>query len=102
VILLLIFLYALFRNRNWLKRVSDNGTGWYRKHIAKHVTPLSLLTVSGILFVFSFFSLALIFTKVLFVLFLGFVLYYMAHYLRARKEKRRKADGNTGIEVGPT
>ena len=100
LILLLILLYILYRNRNWLKRVSDNGTGWYRKHLAKNMTPLNLLIILGILFVFSFFFLPSIFAKVLFVLLLGFVCYYMVQYLRARKEKRSETDGNTRIGDG--
>ena len=101
LILLLLLIYAIYRQRNWLKRVLDNGSGWYRKHMAKHVTPLSLLIISGFLFVFSFFSLPLIFTAGLLVLLLGSVFYYVLHYLRARKEKKSEGDKNTGIGVGP-
>jgi hypothetical protein len=101
LILLLILLYALYRKRAWFKRVSDYGSGWYRKRLAKHVTPMSGLIISGLLLAFFFFSLPLIFTKVFFVLLLGFVIYFMVHYLKARKEKRREADGNSGIGVGP-
>ena len=98
---LLILIYALYRKRNWLKRVSDHGSGWYRKRLAMHLTPLSLLIIVGFLFVLSFFSLPLIFAKVLFVLFLGSVFYYTVQYLRARKEKKMGKDGTTGIGVGP-
>jgi hypothetical protein len=102
LILLLILIYALYLKRNWLKRISDYGSGGYRKRLAKHLTPLSLLIILGFLFVFSFFSLPFNFTKVLFVLFLGSVSYYVVHYLRARKEKRREADRNTEKGVGST
>jgi len=93
LILLLILIYALYRKRNRLKGVWDAESGWYKKHLARHVTPLSLLIISGFLFVVSFFSLPLIFTKVLFVVLLGVVLYYMVHYLRARKERRKETKG---------
>jgi fatty acid desaturase len=101
LILLLLLIYGIYRQRNWLKRVLDNGSGWYQKRMAKHVTPLSLLIISGFLFVFSFFSLPLIFTAGLLVLLLGSVFYYVLHYLRARKEKKSEGDKNTGIGVGP-
>ena len=99
LILLLILIYALYRKRNWLKKVWDAESGWYRKHLARHVTPLSLLIISGFLFVVSFFSLPLIFTKVLFVLLMGTVFYYMVTLPESKEgeEKRREGDGNTGI-----
>jgi hypothetical protein len=90
LILLLILIYALYRKRNRLKGVWDAKTGWYRKNLARRVTPLSLLIISGFLFVVSFFSLPLLFTKVLFVVFLGVGFYYMIHYLRVRKERKRE------------
>jgi phosphatidylglycerophosphate synthase len=93
LILLLILIYGLYRKRNWLKRVWDAESGWYRKRLARHVTPLSLLIISGFLFVVSSFSLPLIFTKVLFVVLLGVVFYNMAQYLRARKERRKERKG---------
>ena len=93
LILLLILIYALYRKRSHLKGVWEAESGWYKKHLARHVTPLSLLIISGFLFVVSFFSLPLIFTKVLFVVLLGAGLYYMLHYLRARKERRKERKG---------
>ena len=102
LIVLLILLYALYRQRNRLKRASDHASGWYRTHLEKHVTPSSVLIILAILFVVSFFSLPPRFTKVLFVLLLGSIIYYGIHYLRARKEKRREAEENTGKGVGST
>ncbi|OGP75119.1 MAG: hypothetical protein A2V86_15820 [Deltaproteobacteria bacterium RBG_16_49_23] len=93
LILLLILIYALYRKRSHLKGVWEAESGWYKKHLARHVTPLSLLIISGFLFVVSFFSLPLIFTKVLFVVLLGVVFYYIVHYLRARKERRKERKG---------
>jgi hypothetical protein len=90
LILLLLLIYFLYFKRNSLKRVWEAQSGWYRKHLARHVTPLSLLIVSGFLFVISSFSLPLIFTKVLLVVLLGAAFYYMVHYLRGRKDKKKE------------
>jgi hypothetical protein len=93
LILLLILTYSLYLKRNLLKRVWDAQSGWYRKHLARHVTPLSLLIISGFLIVVSSFSLPLTFTKVLFVVLLGAAFYYVVHYLRARRERRKERKG---------
>jgi len=88
LIFLLILIYSIYCKRNRLKGVWDAKSGWYRKRLARHVTPLSLLIVSGFLFVVSFFSLPLLFTKVLFVVLLVVVFYYIIHYLKVRKERK--------------
>ncbi|MFH1627154.1 MAG: hypothetical protein ABIE47_00335 [Pseudomonadota bacterium] len=93
LIILLLILYALYRRRNWLKKVWDSEYEGYKKHLSRHVTPLSLLIVSGFLFVTSFFFLPLVLTGILFIVLVGAVLYYMVHYLRARKERRREKKG---------
>ena len=96
LMLLLILIYVLYRKRTWFKRAWDAESGWYRKRLARHVTPLNLLILSGFLFVISSFSLPIIFTKVLFVVLLGGVFYNLMHYLRARKERRKE---NKGLEI---
>jgi hypothetical protein len=93
LIFLLILVCALYRKRTWFKRAWDAGSGWCKERLARYVTPLSLLIISGFLFVVSFFSLPLVFTTVLFVVLLGAVLYYVAHTLKARKEKSREKKG---------
>jgi hypothetical protein len=93
---LLILILALYRKRNRLQGIWEAESGWYRKHLARHVTPLSLLIISGFLFVVSFFSLPLLVTKVIFVVLLGVVFYYIVHYLKARKERKKE---KKGIEI---
>lgn len=88
LIFLLILIYSIYCKRNRLKGVWDAQSNWYRKHLANRVTPLSLLIVSGFLFVVSFFFLPLLFTKVLFVVLLVVVFYYIIHYLKVRKERK--------------
>ena len=90
VIVLLLIIYALYRRRNWLKKAWNAESDWYRKRLARHVTPLSALILSALLFIVSLFSLPLMFTKALFVVLMGTVLYYGVHYLKARKESKMK------------
>jgi hypothetical protein len=90
LILLLLLLYALFRQRNWLKKAWDSESSWYRKYLAKFITPLNFLILSAFLFLFSFFFLYPFFAKLFFLVLLGGVIYYIVHYLRARKEKKEK------------
>jgi len=93
LIFLLILILALYRKRNRLQGIWEAESGWYRKHLARHVTPLNLLIISGFLFVVSFFSLPLLVTKVIFVVLLGVVFYYILHYLKARKGRKKEKEG---------
>jgi hypothetical protein len=90
VIVLLLIIYALYRRRDWLKKAWNAESDWYRRRLARHVTPLSALVLSAMLFIVSFFALPLMFTKALFIVLMGTVLYSMAHYLKARRESKRK------------
>jgi len=90
LILLLLLLYALFRQRNRLKKAWDSESGWYRKHLEKFITPLNFLILSAFLFLFSFFFLYPFFAKLFFLILLGTVIYSVVHYLRARKGRKKK------------
>jgi hypothetical protein len=90
VIVLLLILYALYRRRNGLKKAWNAGSDWYGRTLARHVTPLSALIVSALLFIVSLFSLPLAFSKALFIVLAGTVLYNTVHYLKGRRESKRK------------
>jgi hypothetical protein len=93
LMILLLILYALYRRRNWLKKVWDSESDRYRKSVAKFITPLNLVIISGLLFLFSSFFLHPFFGKLFFLILLVAVIYYGVHYLRARKEKKKKDIG---------
>jgi hypothetical protein len=93
LIILLLILYGLYRRRNWLKKVWDSESDRYRKSLEKFITPLSLVIISILLFLFSFFFLHPFFAKLILLILLGVVIYYGVHYLRARKEKKKKDKG---------
>ena len=93
LIILLLILYALYLRRNWLKKVWDCESDWYRKSLAKFVTPLNLVIISALLFLFSFFFLHPFFAKFFFLTLLVAVIYYGAHYLRKREGRKRKDKG---------
>jgi len=97
LILLLLVIYVLYLRRNWLKKVWDSESDWYRKRLAKFVTPLSLVIISACLFLFSFLFLHPFLAKVLFPILLGALIYYGVHYLKRRKEGRGK-EKETGIQ----
>jgi hypothetical protein len=97
LIIILLILYALYRRRNWLRKVWDSESDWYRKRVAKFVTPLNLVIISAFLFLFSFFFLYLFLAKVLFLILLAAIIYYAVHYLKTRKEKQQK-DKETKIQ----
>ena len=88
--ILLVIIYALYLRRNWLKRIWDSESRWYKKNVAKSITPLSMVVIFGFLFLFSLFFLHLYFAKILFFIFLVTVIYYVAHRLKARKERKRE------------
>jgi hypothetical protein len=90
VMILLVIIYVLYLRRAWLKRIWDSESRWYKKNVAKSITPLSMVAIFGFLFLFSLFFLHLFFTKVLFLIFLVTVIYYVAHRLKARKEREKK------------
>ncbi len=93
LIILLLILYALYRRRNWLRKVWDSESDRYRKSVAKFITPLNLVIVSALLFLFSSFFLHPFFAKLFFLILLVAVIYYGVHYLRARKERKKKDIG---------
>jgi hypothetical protein len=98
LIVLILILYALYRKRDWLKRAWDAVSDWYRKRLARFATPLNLVIVVAILFLFSLFFLNLSIAKLLFFLLLIAVIYYAVHYLRIRKErKKREIDTDTKV-----
>jgi hypothetical protein len=90
VMILLVIIYVLYLRRAWLKRIWDSESRWYKKNVAKSITPLSMVAIFGFLFLFSLFFLHLFFAKVLFLIFLVTVIYYVAHRLKARKEREKK------------
>ncbi len=96
LIILLLILYALYRRRNWLRKVWDSESDRYRKSLAKFITPLSLVIISAFLFLSSFF-LHPFFAKVLFLILLAAIIFYAVHYLKTRKEKQQK-DKETEIQ----
>jgi hypothetical protein len=93
LIILLLILYALYRRRNWLRKVWDSGSDRYRKSLAKSLPPLNLVIISALLFLFSFFFLHPFFAKLFFLILLVTVIYYGVHYLRTKKERKRKDIG---------
>ena len=98
LIILFVILYALYRKRDWLKKVWDAVSDWYRKRMAKFATPLNLVIVAVFLFLFSLLFLNLFIAKLLFVLLLITVINYVLHYLKIRKE-RKKREIETGTKV---
>jgi hypothetical protein len=90
LVILLLILYALYRKRNWLKKVWDAVSDWYRKRLAKVATPLNLVIVAAFLFLFSLLLLNLFLAKLFFLLLLVAVIYYTVYYLRIRKERKRR------------
>lgn len=98
LIVLFLILYALYRMRNWLKKVWKTASDWYRKRLAKFATPLNLVIVAALLFLFSLLFLTLFVAKLLLFLLLITVIYYAVHYLRIKKE-RKKRETETGIKV---
>jgi hypothetical protein len=90
LILLLLVIYVLYLRRNWLKKVWDSESDWYRKRLAKFVTPLSLVIISACLFLFSFLFLHPFLAKVFFPILLGALIYYGVHYLKRRKVEKGK------------
>ena len=98
LIVLLLILYALYRKRDWLRKVWDAASAWYKKRLAKFATPLNLLIVAVLLFLISLLFLNLFIAKLLFLLLLITVIYYAVHYLRTRKE-RKKREIETGIKM---
>jgi hypothetical protein len=90
LVILFLILYALYRKRNWLKKVWDTVSDWYRIHLAKFATPLNLVIVAAFLFLFSLLLLNFFLAKLLFFLLLVTVIYYAVHYLRIRKERKKK------------
>jgi len=93
LMILLLILYALYRRRNWLRKVWDSGSDRYRKSVAKFITPLNLVIVSALLFLFSSFFLHPFFAKLFLLILLVTVIYYGVGYLRARKERKKKDKG---------
>ncbi|MBN1832705.1 MAG: hypothetical protein JW896_11410 [Deltaproteobacteria bacterium] len=93
LIILLLILYALYRRRNWLRKVWDSESDRYRKSVAKFITPLNLIIISALLFLFSSFFLHPFFAKLFFLILLVAATYYGVHYLRARKERKKKDIG---------
>jgi len=93
LIILLLILYALYRRRNWLRKVWDSESDRYRKSVAKSITPLSLVIVSALLFLFSSFFLHPFFAKLFLLILLVAAIYYGVHYLRTRKERKKKDIG---------
>jgi Na+/H+ antiporter NhaD/arsenite permease-like protein len=93
IVLFLLLVYALYRRRTWLKKFWDSQSAWYKRQLARHMTPLGTLVISALLFSISFFSLPLIFTKGLFVLLVGAVFYYIVSFLKTRKERKREEKG---------
>jgi hypothetical protein len=89
LMILLLILYALYRRRNWLRKVWDSESDRYRKSVAKFITPLNLVIISGLLFLFSSFFLHPFFGKLFFLILLVAVIYYGVHYLKARKKKKK-------------
>jgi hypothetical protein len=88
--ILLLLLYALYRRRNWIRKVWDSESDRYRKSVAKSMTPLRLVIISALLFLFSYFFLHPFFAKLFFLILLVTVVYYGVGYLRARKEREKK------------
>jgi hypothetical protein len=98
LVVLLLILYVLYRKRDWLKKVWDAVSDWYRKRMAKFATPLNLVIVAVFLFLFSLLFLNLFIAKLLFLLLLITVIHYAVHYLRIRKErKKREIDTDTKV-----
>lgn len=93
LIILLLILYALYRRRNWLRKIWDSESDRYRKSVAKFITPLTLVIISIFLSLFSFFFLHPFIAKLFLLILLVAVIYYGVHYLRARKEKKKKDKG---------
>jgi Na+/H+ antiporter NhaD/arsenite permease-like protein len=98
LMILLLVLYALYRRRNWLRKVWDSESDRYRKSVAKFITPLNLVIISALLFLFSSFFLHPFFGKLFFLILLVAVIYFGVHYLRARKEKEKKKK-DIGTEI---
>jgi len=95
LMILLLILYALYRRRNWLRKVWDSGSDRYRKSVAKFITPLNLVIVSALLFLFSSFFLHPFFAKLFLLILLVAAIYYGVHYLRGKKERKKKDIGGT-------
>jgi hypothetical protein len=93
LMILLLILYALYRRRNWLKKIWDSESDRYRKSVAKFITPLNLIIISALLFLFSSFFLHPFFAKLFLLILLIAAIYYGVHYLRARKERKKKDIG---------
>jgi archaellum biogenesis protein FlaJ (TadC family) len=98
LMILLLVLYALYRRRNWLRKVWDSESDRYRKSVAKFITPLNLVIISALLFLFSSFFLHPFLGKLFFLILLVAVIYFGVHYLRARKEKEKKKK-DIGTEI---
>jgi len=98
LIFLLLIIYAFYLRRNWLKKVWDSESDWYRKRLAKFVTPLSLVVISACLFLFSFLFLHPFLAKVLFPILLGALIYYGMDYLRRRRKEEKKKEKETEIQ----
>jgi hypothetical protein len=96
LMILLLILYALYRRRNWLRKIWDSESDRYRNSVAKFITPLNLIIISALLFLFSSFFLHPFFAKLFFLILLVAAIYYGVHYLRARKEKKKK---DKGVEI---
>jgi hypothetical protein len=90
LIILFLILYALYRRRNWLRKIWASGSDRYRKSLAKSITSLNLVILSASLFLFSFLFLHPFFAKLFFLILLVAVIYYGGHYLRTREERKRR------------
>jgi len=93
LIILLLILYALYRRRDWLKRVWNSESDRYRKSLAKFITPLKLVIISVLLFLFSYLFLDRFFGKLFLLILLAAVIYYGVSYLRIRKGRKKEGTG---------
>jgi hypothetical protein len=61
--------------------------------VAKFITPVNLIIISALLFLFSSFFLHPFFARLFLLILLVAVIYHGLHYLRTRKERKKKDMG---------
>ena len=98
LVILLLIIGALYRRRNWLKKVWDSGSDRYRRNMGKSLTPLNLVAISTVIVLFSFLFLPVWITRLLLLIPVVAVIYYGVHQLRMRSERKKKEIRTEGQE----
>jgi hypothetical protein len=90
VIILLLIIGALYRRRDWFRKVWDAGSDGYRKNKGGLLAPLNLVLISTLICLFSFFFLPMEITRLIFLIPVVAVIYYGVHQFRMRRERKRE------------